>query len=98
MAQNLVLISFKCGISSYFDFQFPLRYFCNHYFLLLNVFLMQNMKKTYSLFFHNIGPNLCQILPLRLCQLFCLLISNILGDSTDIDNLRHNPVVLKKKW
>ena len=27
--------------------QFPLRYFYNHYFLLLNVFLMQNLKKAY---------------------------------------------------
>ena len=41
------LIFFKCSISCYFDLQFPLRYFCNHYFLLLNVFLMQNLKKAY---------------------------------------------------
>ena len=75
IAQNLVLIIFKCGISYYFDLQFPLRHFYNHYFLLLNVFLMQNMKKTplimpVSSFFHNIGPNLAQILHLRPHALF----------------------------
>ena len=38
-------------------------------FLLLNVYLMQNMKKTHwntsFCFFHNIGPTLAQILPRR---------------------------------
>ena len=38
MGKILVLISLKCGISSYFNLQSPPRYFCNHYFL-------QNMKK-----------------------------------------------------
>ena len=43
--KNLVLIFFKCDISCYFGIQFPLRYFYNHYLLLLNVFLLQNLKK-----------------------------------------------------
>ena len=47
MAENFVLILFKCGISSYIDLKFPLSYLCNHYFFFLNVFLRQNMKKVY---------------------------------------------------
>ena len=45
--KNLVLIFFKRGSFYYFSLQFPLRYFYNHYFLLLNVFLMQNLQKTH---------------------------------------------------
>ena len=44
MGKNLVLISFKYGISSYSGIQFPLRYFYSHYFLLLDVYLMQTAK------------------------------------------------------
>ena len=44
MGKNVVLISFKRGISSYIGLEFPLRYFYNDYFLLLNEFLIQNMK------------------------------------------------------
>ena len=67
MGKNLDLISFKYGISSQFGLQFSLRYFYTHYFLLLNAYPMQNILKNrigmpVSLFFHNIGPNLAQIL------------------------------------
>ena len=67
MDKNLVQIPFKCSISSYFGLQFPLRYFPNQYVLLLNVFLIQNMKKPVeipvSLFFFTtldlIWPKCC---------------------------------------
>ena len=53
-------------------------------FLLVNVYLMQNMKKNpieipVTLFFHNIGPNLTQILSQRPHPLYflCLISSEI---------------------
>ena len=45
--KNLVLIFFKCGISCHFGLQFLLRYLYNQYFLLLNVFLIQNLIKAH---------------------------------------------------
>ena len=64
MGKNVVLISFKFP-SSHGGVQFPLRYFYNHYFLLLNVFLMQFLKPidnaTFFVFFSDIGLNLAQI-------------------------------------
>ena len=63
------------------------------------------MKKTllkcqFLCFFHNIGPNLVQILlqrPQPLSSLFADFQWNMLGDSININNLCCNPVVLKKK-
>ena len=43
MGKNVVLISFRFP-SSNGGLQFPIRYFYNHYFLLLNVFLIQFLK------------------------------------------------------
>ena len=48
MAKNVVLISFKCGISSYIGRKFPLRYFYNHYFLFLNVLTVCFYHVTYA--------------------------------------------------
>ena len=45
MGKNFVLIYFKYGASSYFSLQFPLRYFYNHYVLLVNVYFMLNIRK-----------------------------------------------------
>ena len=40
LKKNVILTSFKCGIASYIGLiKFPLRYFYNHYFLLIDVFL-----------------------------------------------------------
>ena len=47
MGTKVVLIFLKYGISSYTDLKFSLRYFYKPYFLLLYVFLMQNMKKAF---------------------------------------------------
>ena len=79
-------------------------------FLLVNVYLMQNMKKNplkyqflcfFGCFFHNIGPTLAQILPRRLHPLyfFWLIFNEICQGiyTTNINSLCHNPEVLKKK-
>ena len=50
-----------------------------------------------SLFFHNIGLNLAQILPLRPQLFFADFQRNMLGDSINIDNFCCNPAILKKK-
>ena len=49
------------------------------------------------LFFHNIGPNLAQILPQDHTQFdfFAGFQWNMLGDSININNFNCNPVVLK---
>ena len=52
-----------------------------------------------SLFFHNIGTNLAHILPQRPYPFFFFVVDfkwNMLGDSTNINNLCYNPVVLEK--
>ena len=52
-----------------------------------------------SLFFHNIGTNLAHILPERPYPFFFFVVDfkwNMLGDSTNINNLCYNPVVLEK--
>ena len=52
------------------------------------------------LFFHNIGPNLAQILPQDhthfILFFFAVFQWNMLGDSIGIKNFNWNPVVLKK--
>ena len=69
MGKHSVLISFRYGFSSYLVFNFHSCIYITTTFLLVNVYLMQNMKKSIeipvSLFFHNIGPTLTQILPQR---------------------------------
>ena len=69
MGKNLVLIVFKCSTSGCFSIQLPLRCFYNHYFLLLNVFLMQIMKmpidNNASVFVFPQHWNLAQIVTLR---------------------------------
>ena len=45
--KNLVLIFFICGIFCYFGLQFAFRCFYDYYFLLLNVFLLKNLKKAH---------------------------------------------------
>ena len=53
-----------------------------------------------SLFFHNIVPNLAELLPHRLHPLYFFLADfqwNVQGDSIDINNLCCNPAVLKKR-
>ena len=45
MGKNFVPISTKWGVFSYIRLKFLLQYFYNHYLLLLNAFLKQNMKK-----------------------------------------------------
>ena len=92
MGKNVVLISFKFP-SSHGGVQFPLRYFYNHYFLLLNVFLMQFLKPIdnatliWPKFF---SQNHTQ------CSFFSDFQWNMLGDSVNITNLSYNPVILKK--
>ena len=40
LKKNVILTSFKCGIAGYIGLiKVPLRYFCNHYFLPIDVFL-----------------------------------------------------------
>ena len=51
----------------------------------------------FSLLFHNIGPNLVQILPRDHTHFFAIFQWNMLGDSININNFNCNPVVLKKK-
>ena len=58
MGKNFIQISFKYGVSGEFSLQFLPRYFYN-YFVLVNVYLMQNIKKKpieiwVSLIFHKI--------------------------------------------
>ena len=53
----------------------------------------------FACFFHNIGPNLTQIVPLKphpLSFFFAEFQWNMLGDSIKINNFCCNPVVLKK--
>ena len=79
-----------------------LEYAYKHYFMLSNVYLMQNIKKTHwntssSLFSHNTVSNLAlQTIP---NLLFLVDFQwNMLGDSININNLCCNPVVPKKSW
>ena len=70
MDKHFILISLKYSVSSYFSFQFPLRYFYNHCFLLVNVAIPhseyeKNPMKYQFLCFYEIGPNLTQILSER---------------------------------
>ena len=75
-------------------------------FLLVNVYLMQNMIKNpieipFSLFFHNIGLTLAQIFPQKTTPTLLFLVDfqwNMLGDTININNLCCNPAVLKKSW
>ena len=82
MDKHFILISLKYSVSSYFSFQFPLRYFYNHCFLLVNVAIPhskyeKNPMKYQFLCFYKIGPNLTQILSQRPQPLyFFWLISN----------------------
>ena len=70
--------------------------------LVVNVYLMQNMKKPIeirvSMFFHNIGPTFAQILSQRpqLLYFYGWSPMNMLGDIININNLCCNPAVLKK--
>ena len=59
------------------------------------------MKKTLImpvslLFFHNVGPNLAQMLLQDHSRFFWLVSNDMLGDSSNINNCNSNPVVLKK--
>ena len=54
MGKNFILISFKYSVSSQLSLPFSLRYFHQHYLVLANVYLMQDIKKTplkYQFFF-----------------------------------------------
>ena len=99
MGKLFVLMSFKYGVSSLFSLPLPLRYFCNQYILLVNVYLIQNMKKTNwnTSFFPGFSQHLDLIWP-KFCP----------KDHTHFTFLRslpmkyvkgfnYNPVVLKKK-
>ena len=74
-------------------------------FLLVNVYLMQNMKKTIeipvSLFFLQhwtyFGPNFAPKTTPTLLHLADFQ-WNILGDTININKLCCNPAVLKKRW
>ena len=66
---------------------------------------MQNMKKiidnsNFLYFFHNLGPNLAQILPQDNTHFifFAGFQRNILRDLININNYDCNPVVLKRIW
>ena len=105
MGKNFILISFKYGVSSSFSLQFLLKYFYDPYFVLVNVYLMQNIKKSSLKYqFLSFFTILDQILP-KFCpkcythtSLFLADFQwNMLGDSININNLCCNPVVLKKK-
>ena len=68
MSKNLALISFKYGISSYYSLQFSLRFFYNPYLFACKCIPHAKYEKNpleyqFLCFFHNIGPNLAQILP-----------------------------------
>ena len=69
MGTHSVLIFFRYGFSGYLVFNFHSGIYITTTFLLVNVYLMQNMKKSieklFFLVFHNIGPTLTQILPHR---------------------------------
>ena len=108
MGKMLVLISFKFGISSYIGLKFPLRYFYNHYFLLLNV-LHSKYEKTYwscqfncfycfsqhwSYFCPNFGTKTTHH---TLLLLSLIPMKYVRGFNDSISNLCCNPVVLKKK-
>ena len=76
----MVLISFKCGISSYIGLKFPFSSFYYHYFLLLNIFLITWKKKLIMSFFVLGCSTLDSVCPtksllsvsLSLCLSFCL--------------------------
>ena len=93
---------FKCGISCYFGLQFPRRYFYNHDFLLLNVFLMQNTKKSIDnpcFFFFTtldlIWPKFCPEDHTHF-TFFGWFPMNMLGDSINMNNLCCNGKKLVK--
>ena len=98
MDKKLVLIFFKFDICCVIDLQFPLRYFYNCKCIPYAKYEKKTLIVPVFLFFHNIGPNLAKILPLRPHPLsfFVDVQWNMLGDSVNINNFCCNPVVLQK--
>ena len=92
-------------VFSIFVYWFSLRYFYYHYFVLVNVYLMQNIKNTPLKYqFLSFFTTLDQIWP-KFClkdhthvTFFADFQWNMLEDSISINKLCCNSVVLKKSW
>ena len=103
IGKKFILIFFKYIFSSWFSLQFSLRCFYKHYFVLVNGYLMQNIKNLIEIpvflcFFTTLYQIWPKFYPANYTHFtfFGLFLMKSVRDSININNLCCNPVVLKK--
>ena len=106
MGKKFALISFRYDVVFNLVFNFHSGIYIATTFLLVNVYLMQNVKKNpikipVSLFFFTTLDLLWTKFYPKDHTHFTFFVDfqwNMLGDTIDINNLCCNPAVLKKSW
>ena len=103
--KSLILISFKCSISSYIGLKFPITFFYNHNFPAFKCIPHANNEKKpignasfFGGFFSQHWTYFHPIFAKTVGHIFADFQWNMLGDSININDLCCNPLVLKTNW